>query len=300
MRGKKTKEVIPVFYKSSPQINCLLVTALVAFNATAANSVRQLPEKGKFSVTPEVGTFFNRDGKYVNGDATTGIVGDSGFPQIGGIVVSPGLRAKAENQGFDDVFDTPLSVGLTLNYGLSSHSEVFGRLQYTQASAQKFDLLTFRTAGFINAGPVNGNSPPIAPIPVAVGDVVRGEFDDYEEYGLDIGYRYFFKSDNRFKPFASISGGVRFVDSLKLDYIAPTGESIGKANFYDDSTVFAMGIGVGFRYEVSPTVAFGIESGVSYQDKLDDEDLGGGGLGGLNHGGDRLQIPLYVGLNILL
>jgi hypothetical protein len=92
-----------VFYKVSPQINYLLLTALLAFNATAANNLRQLPEKGRFSITPEVGTFFNRDGKYVNGDATTAIVGNSRLPQIGGIVVSPGLRAKAENQSFGDV-----------------------------------------------------------------------------------------------------------------------------------------------------------------------------------------------------
>ena len=90
------------------------------------------------------------------------------------------------------------------------------------------------------------------------------------------------------------------VESLKLEYFAPTGESIGKARFYDDSTVFSAGFGVGFRYELSPTVALGLETGVSYQDKLDDENLGGGGPDGLNDGGDRLQIPLYVGINILL
>lgn len=289
-----------MFYKITPRITFSLIIAFVSINATAANNVRQLPEAGKFSITPELGTFFDRDGKLVDGDATTGIVGSSGLPQIGGIVVSAGLRAKAEDQGFDDAFDMPVSVGLTLNYGFSSSSEVFGRLQYTQASAEKFDLLTFRTAGFIESGPVNGNPPAIAPIPVAIGDVVRGEFDDYEEYGIDIGYRYFFTTDNHFKPFASISGGVRFVDSLKLEYIAPTGESLGKARFYDDSTVFSAGIGVGFRYEVSPTVALGLETGISYQDKLDDEDLGGGGLDDLNDGGDRLQVPLYVGVNIQL
>ena len=289
-----------MFYKMGPRFTYLLIIALVSFNATAANNVRQLPEQGKFSITPEVGTFFDRDGNLVDGDAAIASIGSSGLPQIAGIVVSTGLIAKAEDQGFDDAYDTPVSVGFTLNYGLSSSSEVFGRLQYTQASAEKFDLLTFRTAGSINSGPVNGNPPAIAPIPVAIGDVLRGEFDDYEEYGVDIGYRYFFTTDNHFKPFASISGGVRMVESLKLEYFAPTGESIGKARFYDDSTVFSAGFGAGFRYELSPTVALGLETGVSYQDKLDDENLGGGGPDGLNDGGDRLQIPLYIGVNILL
>lgn len=289
-----------MFYKIRRQIIYLLSIAFFSFNATAASNVRQLPEEGKFSITPEAGTFFDRDGKLVDGDFTSGVVGSSGFPQIGGIVVSAGLQAKAEDQDFDDAFNTPVSVGFTLNYGLSSSSEVFGRLQYIQASADKFDLLTFRSAGFINSGPVNGNPPAIAPVPVASGDIVRGEFDDYEEYGIDIGYRYFFTTDNHFKPFASVNGGLRFVDSLKLEYFAPTGESIGKARFYDDSTVYSAGIGIGFRYEVSPTVALGLETGLSYQTKLDDENLEGGGLDDLNDGGDRWQIPLYVGVNILL
>lgn len=289
-----------MFYKIRPRITYLLGIAFFSLNATAASNVRQLPEEGKFSITPEVGTFFEQGGILVDGDFTTGVVGSSGFPQIGGIVVSPGLGAKAEDQDFDDAFDTPVSVGITLNYGLSSSGEVFGRLQYTQASASKFDLLTFASAGFINSGPVNDNPPAIAPIPVATGDIVRGEFDDYEEYGIDIGYRYFFTTDNHFKPFASVSGGVRIIDSLKLEYFAPMGESIGKARFYDDSTVYSAGIGIGFRYEVSPTVALGLETGVSYQGKLDDENLGGGGLDDLNDGGDRWQIPLYVGVNVLL
>jgi hypothetical protein len=300
MRGKKTRGVLPVFYKTSSQINWLLIIVFISFNATAANQVRQLPEKGKFSITPELGTFYDREGKLVDGDATVGVVGSSGLPQIGGIVVSPGLTAKAEDQGFDDAFDTPVIVGLTVNYGLSSSSEVFVRLQYTQASADTFDLLTFRTAGFITAGPVNGDPPAFAPIPVAIGDVVEAEFDDYEEYGIDLGYRHFFSTGNHFKPFVSISGGVRIVDALDLEYIAPTGASIGKGRFYDDSTVLSAGLGVGFRYEMSPTVAVGLETGVNYQGQLDDEDLGGGGLDDLNDGGRRWQIPLYLGVNIQL
>lgn len=273
---------------------------LLSLNATAASNVRQLPAKGQFSVTPELGTFYDREGKLVDGDATVAEVGSSGFPQIGGIVVSPGLTAKAEDQGFDDAFDMPVIVGLTINYGLSSSSEVFARLQYTQASADTFDLLTFRSAGFINAGPVSGDPPAFAPIPVAVGDVVKAEFDDYEEYGIDLGYRHFFVTGNHFKPFVSISGGVRIVEALDLEYFAPTGVSIGTGSFYDDSTVLSAGLGVGFRYEVSPTVAVGLETGVNYQGQLDDEDLGGGGLDDLNDGGRRWQYPLYLGVNIQL
>lgn len=289
-----------MFYELRSQITFILILAYISIGTVTANSVRQLPAEGEFSITPEVGTFFSNNDKFVNGDPATASIGDSGLPQIAGIVVSPGLRAKAENQSFDDVFDIPVSLGVTLNYGLSSSSEIFGRLQYVYASADKFDYLTFRTAGTIFSGPINNNPDPITPIPVVAGDVIEGEFDDYKEYGIDLGYRYFFSTESNFRPFASVTGGIRYIEALELDYIAPNGESIGKAKFYDDSTVFSAGLGIGFRYSLSPTIALGLETGISYQDKLDDEDLQGGGPDDLNDGGNRWQIPLYIGLNVLL
>lgn len=93
---------------------------------------------------------------------------------------------------------------------------------------------------------------------------------------------------------------IRIVEALDLEYFAPAGVSIGKGSFYDDSTVLSADLGVGLRYEVSPTVAAGLETGVNYQGHLDDKDLGGGALDDLNNGGRRWQLPLYLGVNIQL
>jgi hypothetical protein len=67
-----------------------------------------------------------------------------------------------------------------LNYGLSDWSEVFGGVSYMRAASKSFDALLFTFAGTI------------AGVTVTSGSTFIGEFEDYQEYAENIGYRQFF------------------------------------------------------------------------------------------------------------
>jgi hypothetical protein len=67
-----------------------------------------------------------------------------------------------------------------LNCGLSDWSEVFGGVSYMRAAGKSFDALLFTFAGTI------------AGVTVTSGSTFIGEFEDYQEYAANIGYRQFF------------------------------------------------------------------------------------------------------------
>ena len=67
--------------------------------------------------------------------------------------------------------------------------------------------------------------------------------------------------------------------------------------FYDSSTVGVFGADLGFSYDVSPSVALGIEAGLRYQTGLSDfEGLAGTGLEPINDVGSRWSVPVLATL----
>lgn len=111
-----------------------------------------------------------------------------------------------------------------------------------------------------------------------------------------MGYRQFFNAGRPFRPYASIRGGFQWVDSINLD-LRSNGSSLTRIKFYDSTLTYAVGLGLGFRYEVAEGVALGLETGVRYEGDLSDDDGDLAGLGRLariNDAGDRLVIPLLA------
>lgn len=65
--------------------------------------------------------------------------------------------------------------------------------------------------------------------------------------------------------------------------------------FYDSSTVGVFGGDLGFSYDVSESVALGIEAGLRYQTGLSDlEGLAGTGLEPINDAGSRWSVPVLA------
>ena len=247
-----------------------IIVALISTGALAEVGIREIPQKGKFSMTLEGGTSFPVDGDFVSsesGTLTTGsLLGRPGNKTYA--IVLADIDVRGESQDFSDVYDTPLVARLGFNYGLSDASEVFGRFQYTHASSDDFDFATVTAAGTIR---VFTTPSLIVDIPLSAGDTIEAELDDYEEFALDVGYRRFFLAKtNKFRPYASVGVGMSYIDGIDIEYSAGS-TKIAEGSFYDDSWVFNGSLGVGFRYSFT-NVAIGVETGIRYQDDLDDDD----------------------------
>ncbi len=273
MRGQPISLIAIAFF-----VTLWLPGETAAEDFVEKSALREVPAKGKFSITPMLGTDFTVGGDWVESASVSGTIGGS---NVTGTLSAP-------FQDFGDVYDQPFSVGITFNYGLSSTAEVFGGIHSTRARSDEFDAINVDAAGT-----VGGTA-------VAASTVITGEFDDYHELGIDGGYRQFFRPGKRFRPYISGSLGLKHVDYIELDLIhKPTGAKIDDIKFYDSSVTYTLGFGLGFRYDASPNISLGLETGLKYAGDLDDDDrdMSSSAIG-TNDSGDKLAIPLTARINI--
>jgi hypothetical protein len=125
---------------------------------------------------------------------------------------------------------------------------------------------------------------------------LNADFAEYEEWGAEIGYRYYFRADRAFKPYVAVAGGLRFLSELPSTFSVPAaGVVLEDVPFYDSSTVGVFGADLGFAYDVHDAVSLGIEAGIRYQTGPSDlEGLAGTGLESINDTGSRWSVPLLA------
>ena len=252
-------------------------------------SIPSLPEKGRWSFNPVMGTELDTGGTFVNSAS------ESVASSFWGGAVSATVTFTAEDQEFDDVYNNPFVMGLGFNYGISNKEEVFGNFRYTHADSEKFDAVTVSGAVTYAGVALTGTG------------IVDGEFDDYNAWGLEAGYRYFYNPvsfknlHGTFHPFTSAAIGFKRVGNIDLDLTFGGIDVISDIEFYDDSFAVTGGLIAGFRLDISPRIALGFETGIRYEGDLSEDDTtisGTGTFEEVNDDGDRWSIPVRAGLNI--
>jgi hypothetical protein len=295
-------------------ISRLVVPAVIlAFGATTVSaqnggSIRSVPEKGQISFTPYAGTDFTIYGDFVESAGMTATI----VAPIAGT-----FAAAVDDQDFSDVYGQSLTVGLDGNYGVSDSGEVFVTARYTTAQGDKFRAVDF-----------SPDRVPLIGIPGFTG--LDAKLDDYHEVGGSVGYRQFFATNSPFTPYISGSAGIKYIHEINVDLNATNAGLFGAApglpalglddmDFYGSTITYDVGLDIGFRYDVLPNVALGIETGLHFSGDLDSDDTslafidslldGGatslvpdvgqtGSFTGANNGGARLTIPLMAKLTV--
>ena len=145
---------------------------------------------------------------------------------------------------------------------------------------------------------------------------LTGEFSDYQEFGMDFGYRHFLTPMGGFEPWVAARIGFKAIDNIELDLQpAPaalaaalggglTPASFDDIGFFDSTLTYNVGLDVGFQYRLRHNISLGFETGLYYSGDLDsDEDpfsfdgLFGGGTGsvaGANDDGSRPSLIFYT------
>ena len=182
------------------------------------------------------------------------------------------LPTSVDAKSFSDVYDPSFRGQASIGYGIGPKSEVFLRGSYYKMSAETLQVGT------------------------VAGLVLNADFADYKEWGAELGYRYYFKADQPFKPYLGLAAGLRFVSELPSTFSVPAaGVVLGDVPFYESSTVGVFGGDLGFAYDLNESVALGIEAGLRYQTGLSDlEGLAGTGLEPINDAGSRWSVPVLA------
>jgi len=196
----------------------------------------------------------------------------SGNVHEGGSGTVLALPTSVEARSFGDVYDPSFRAQASVGYGIGPRSEVFLRGSYYKMSSETLQVGT------------------------VAGLTLNADFADYKEWGAELGYRYYFQADQPFKPYLGLAAGLRFVSELPSTFSVPAaGVVLSDVPFYDSSTVGVFGGDLGFSYDLSPSVALGVEAGLRYQTGLSDlEGLAGTGLEPINDAGSRWSVPVLA------
>jgi hypothetical protein len=186
------------------------------------------------------------------------------------------LATAVESRSYSDIYDRGFRGQLSVGYGLTERTELFVRGSYYKASSDNLQV---------------GN---------VAGLALFGRWSDYEEWGADLGMRYFFDRDSRLKPYVAPEIGFRSLSENPATFSVPAaGVTLSDVPFWDKSTVFRGGANVGVEIEIVERIGVGLETGVRWQSKPDRlNGLAGTGLDNINDTGSRLSMPLLVTLRL--
>jgi hypothetical protein len=192
-----------------------------------------------------------------------------------GIGVVNGLRAEINSNTWGERYDPALIFRIGGAYNLTNRSQLFGALSWEQAEADGTDI-----------GLIGGRE-------------LTGDFSDYQGWGIDVGYRRFFRTFGRLKPFAALSLGFERVHDITLVLTAPTTPPLntGEIPFYDDSWVVSWRLGTGFLADINDRFGWQFTIDLKYAGVLSDQSgIGTVGFERINDKGNRFTLPFMGGV----
>jgi hypothetical protein len=207
--------------------------------------------------------------------ASLGFQGDlGGSVNVSGIGVVNGQRAEINTNTWSERYDAALIFRFGGAFNITSNSQIFGALSMEQSEADT------AVVGLIG------------------GQDLTAKFSDYQGWGIDAGYRYFFRTQYKMMPFVSGSLGFQRVQNITLDLSSPA-FTRNEIPFYDDSWVVAWRAGTGFLYDINDRVGWQVTLDLKYSGVLSDEaGIGTIGFERINEVGNRWTVPIMGGVYV--
>jgi hypothetical protein len=186
-----------------------------------------------------------------------------------------GREVIIESRRYRDIYNPDIRLQALIAFGTTPNGEVFAR-----ASHYKIE-----SPGGVESGTV-------------AGDTLYAGLDAYEEWGVELGYRFYLASRSRLKSYIAPVGGVRFTDRILLELFAPErGSAIYNIPHFEASTVAAFGLDLGFTFDLTGHLYVGLEAEVRYQTKPTAFTTAPG-LTGVNADGDRWSAPVVATIGV--
>jgi hypothetical protein len=206
---------------------------------------------------------------------SVGFQGDfGGAVNSSGIGVVNGLRAEIDANTWAERYDSALVFRIGGAYNISSRSQVFGAVTWEQSESDATDV------GLIGGQPL------------------EAKFSDYQGTAIDAGYRYFFRTDYKAKPFVSGSIGFQRLQEITLG-LSSVPFTRAEIPFYDDSWVSTWRFGTGFLWDINNRFGWQVTLDIKYSGVLSDESgIGTVGFERINDVGNRWTLPILGGVYV--
>jgi hypothetical protein len=163
---------------------------------------------------------------------------------------------------------------ILIGYGVTQSGEIIARGSYYQMESPGIQVGT------------------------VAGDPLFAFLDAYDEWGVEIGYRFYISSQARMKSYIAPVGGVRFLDRVLLGLQAPDrGSAIYNIPYFQASTVATFGVDLGFTFDLTNNFYLGLEALLRYQ-TVPAAATTAPGLSGINDGGSRWSAPVLLSVGV--
>jgi hypothetical protein len=125
-----------------------------------------------------------------------------------------------------------------------------------------------------------------------------GQYDDYQSFGLDVGFRRYVDVSDGVRAYGEGTVGLGFVDETDAELVAPAANVGGTAtDFYDRTTAFTLGGNVGVLMQLSERVGLFSQVGLRWVSGMSAVDgLEGTGLETINDKSARWTLPFLIGI----
>jgi opacity protein-like surface antigen len=127
-----------------------------------------------------------------------------------------------------------------------------------------------------------------------------GQYDPYRSFGLDVGFRRYFDSAPKVRPYIEGTFGLGFITEIDVVLAAPSANLTERAtDFYDRTAAFALAGNAGVLWQLSDQVGAYGQIGLRWMSGLSQiDDLAGTGLEVINDDSSRWTLPVVVGMRV--
>jgi hypothetical protein len=201
-----------------------------------------------------------------------GFQGDlGGSVTSSGIGVVSGLRAEINTNTWSERYDAALIFRIGGGYNLTTTSQLFGEMTWEQSEADTAEV------GLIG------------------GQALSAKFSDYQGWGIDVGYRYFFPTEYAVKPYVGAALGFQRLQDISVSF-SSNPFNAPDVPLYDDSWVAGWRLGTGFLMDINDRLGWHVSIDLKYAGLLSDQaGLGTIGFERVNDVGNRWTLPIMVG-----
>jgi hypothetical protein len=125
-----------------------------------------------------------------------------------------------------------------------------------------------------------------------------GQYDDYQSFGLDVGFRRYADLTPSLRGYGEVTAGIAFVDETDVVLVAPQVNLARDAtDFYDRTAALTLGGNAGLLFPIGEQVGVFAQIGLRYVTGMSEVDgLAGTGLETINDKSARWTFPFLVGI----
>lgn len=201
------------------------------------------------------------------------LAGDAIKEGVGTIDGKPSVIVE---QALSNHFSDGLKLRLSGSLGLDYNKEAFATLAYGKYNG------TERIVGSVSGFPL------------------LARLSNVDAFDIEGGLRYYLKPEGPIRTYVAGALGLRFLQATDVTFrVVEVGVTLANQPYFNGSTLLIFGGDAGVSYDVSDTMAVGIELGLRYQGKPEAAPLfADPNLQGVNDTGSRWTLPLSAFLRM--